>query len=182
MRNMVRLNYKLVGIFLSVLIVSACAQLGFKREWGQTMPERELFIAAYQLDKANQKHQSLDNYLFWIRQYFNGSPLQPEGWSDISQKIVRRADPSHAQQLAAELEALGVRISAEWAKSDRVRKIDTGNISAWGIALRTSLDRDDVANLIQLVNADIDALLAGKLVSNDIDDERYYRSEYNEFF
>lgn len=155
---------------------------GLAYKWGEDLPPQTLYLKAYRADVKNQQYQSEENYIAWIRRFFYGTVIQPEGWLEMSEKLVSQSPVDEQHKIDEMISALGVKISQEWAKDNKARKLDTKNMIVWGTALRESIESDDTVRLLSLVNKDVDALLAGTIKKRDIVDDRYYALEFDEFF
>ena len=103
------------------------------------------------------------------------------GWLQLTDELLSET-PENKQQEHAELMAvLGQRISAEWAKSNRIRLIDTSSASVWRDALIEAISVGDLDNYMLRFEADVNAILAGSLNKEEITFTRYYEEEIFEF-
>ncbi len=174
MRNLICL------VFFVFLV--ACSSLPKESEWPEQLPDKHYFISYYKQSVSNSEYQSLHNYLSWVVKFYEGTHLQPKGWLATSVDIIEAVPATEQEQLADQMRYLGQAISAEWAMDNRARKLNTRNMSVWGSAMREAIVQDDVINLVERIQQDVDDLLAGNLNKKQVTDDRYYASEYNEFF
>lgn len=181
---------RLVLVHLCLLtLLSGCSlfsdkqnSTGLDYKWGEDLPPQALYLQAYRADAKNQKYQTEENYIAWIRRFFYGTVIQPEGWLEMSEKLVGQSPVDQRQKIDEMISDLGVKISQEWAKDNKARKLDTKNMIVWGTALRESIENEDTIRLLSLVDEDVDALLAGTIEKRDIVGDRYYALEFDEFF
>jgi hypothetical protein len=170
--------------FLLLCLLQSCAiavrNSAESEEWPPYLPGRELFERAWEQDAANQRLQSEEEYLLWVRRFFEGFAGTP-GWREMSVEVASRIDPATAAEAAPLLAGLGVRISREWAKDNSVRRIDTRMVSVWRTALAEALWVNDLLPFLQRLEDDISGLLAGTLAPELIDVDRYYLIEEPEF-
>jgi hypothetical protein len=119
---------------------------------GQPAASAASFRAAWSADTCvQQRGQTWDDYWRWVQRFYNDK----DGWNAQSEMLVAKiADPATRAKRAAELQALGVRVSAEWSKTNACRKIRTTTgifnlgergkpaLSTWGEELRAAARRD----------------------------------------
>lgn len=82
------------------------------------------FIEAWNDDSRNREIQTRDEYLMWVNSFYDGTPLVP-GWARRQEELCGSLDPEQAALAALKLEALGRLLAAEWAKDNRVRRVDS---------------------------------------------------------
>lgn len=182
-QSVLKLNYCMQRCFVLVLLVilGACGALAPQTSQ-PNIPDQLYFEQQYYASEANAAKQSLPRYLGWVEKFYQGNPLQPQGWNDVVVDCVASVPPAQQQQVEIAATEAGKKIAAEWAKDNSVRKISTRQVSVWGLALREALDRDDLIAYFETVDADIDALLNDELDPKAVTLERYYEPEFNEFF
>jgi hypothetical protein len=170
---------------LAGVLLGACATTPpTEQTWPASAPPLEHFERVYAADPANQAVQSRDEYLVWIVRFYEGWELYRQGWQDVTREVLEAVadSPDHAYVQSA-MARLGKRISAEWAKDSRDRRIRTPTVVAWGTALQHSVQQAEVADLVRRVEADVTDLLAGRLDPREIRFERYYpESDDGDFF
>ena len=170
------MSLKLVLILSSILALTACATA--PASWPGTLPPFSYFQNTWTNDAANQQIQDQDEYLLWVRRFYEGFNTVP-GWLDLEKRVLARLPQDQQASVAEQLARLGVTISAEWAKDNSVRRIDTSTVATWRDALQESLSRMELASYLMLLNQDIAALLGGQLTTDDITFERYYTDEFD---
>ncbi len=172
-------NY--LTILFATLTLSACSILFPADGWPGQLPPQEYFIDSYQSANDNQAYQDMDSYLNWIKVFYLGSALSP-GWMDLTEGLLYET-PEHKKQGYAEtMESLGRLISAEWAKNNAIRLIDTRSASVWRDALVEAVELGDLDSYMQRFVDDVDAIFAGSLSKEDIVFTRYYEENTFDFF
>ncbi len=150
--------------------------------WPQDLPPYSYYVEQYDSDPVNQEEQSFDSYLRWVKNFFNGTDFYANGWMSTSQEALSYIEDETERELLAEkLAWLGKRISAEWAKSNKVRLITSRHVSIWGVSLEEALAQGKVLLYADSVQRDIDAILAGRIEPKDITNYRYF-AETDDFF
>jgi len=159
-----------------VLLLGACVSVPEKEaSWSSAWPPESLFEAAYEAELDNQAVQSAENYMRWIRRFYQGWTFYPEGWDWLTERVLMGIeDDAQRQQITEQMYSLGMRISREWAKSSAYRVINTRHLLVWGESLKLSAARDQELWLAAKVSADIDGLLASVIEPSMIQSSRYY--------
>lgn len=165
-----------LAIGLAVLFLSSCAMLG-AGQWPEGAPARAFFERQYQADAINQARQSEDDYLMWVERFYTGLDPVP-GWLEMTRRVLAGLEEPPRMEVEGRLFELGRRLSAEWAKDNAVRGLDSRMVNVWRDALVEALARDDVLDYLERVEEDIDRLLAGSLEPDDIYFERYYVDDF----
>jgi len=70
----------------------------------------------------------------WLRSFYRGSILI-KGWNDRMKELLSGLKPEDKARVSDPLEALGAKIGPEWARDNRVRKIDNDQLRVWGESL-----------------------------------------------
>ena len=179
------LKYNLLGllIFCSVLI-SACSTPVSEEDWPSTLPDRNLFVNSWQLQKeAGHNDNSLDNHLLWIHRFYKGSILFATGWNDMIEIVLSSLDTAaEKEEMQNRLDDLGIDIVTEWAQNNESRNITSSTISVWGNGIRTAIENSEQFQYLDLIEKDAAALISGDLDAKVISRERYYPSEdFNDF-
>ena len=171
-------------IFFPVLFVvlTGCASTPNEVEWPVDLPEQQQFSDYYAQSELNHPLQTESNYLTWVRRFFYGTPLQPKGWLEMSQELEEHVGDDQTDYLRTLMHDLGVKIAKEWAQDNKVRKVDTKNMIVWGSVLREAIVADDVITIVESIDADVEQMLVGQLDRKDINSDRYFKMEYDEFF
>ncbi len=73
----------------------------------------------------------------WFRKFYEGTFLI-KGWKRRMRELLRAIPASDREAMADLLADLGERIGREWAREDRVRRIDTKKLQKWGENLRVA--------------------------------------------
>ena len=169
-----RIKYLILIGFIALL--GACVSVPEKEvSWSSAWPPESLFVAAYEAELDNQAVQSADNYMRWIRRFYQGWTFYSEGWDWLTDRVlVGIDDDAQRLQITQHMYSMGMRISREWAKSSNHRVINTRHLLVWGEALKLSAARDQELWLAVKVSADIDRLLALELDPSMIKSSRYY--------
>lgn len=171
-----QLHYILFAIALGL---SGCVAQTAKESTGfAQLPGNEYFLKLYRQDKGNNTIQSLDEYLNWVRCFYEGTDLYPYGWRSITQTVLQKIDsPDMKNVVRGRMAQLGMLISGEWAKNNQTRLINSRQVSIWGNALIKSLEQGKILDLIEQVNADMENLLARKISADVITEDRFYAEE-----
>jgi hypothetical protein len=99
--------------------------------------------AEYQRDLANQKLQTWREYWGWVQSFYKGN-LMAAGWTKYSETTLEEVKADDARpQLLKKINRLGKLIGQEWAKHDRVRKINTTDLKRWNDAITDARRKDD---------------------------------------
>jgi len=71
----------------------------------------------------------------WFQRFQDGAPFL-DGWKKITQTVVAKFPEHERGQRLAVMRELGLKIGSEWSRDDRIRKVDTDMLRAWGKELR----------------------------------------------
>lgn len=82
------------------------------------------FDRAWNQDASNRAVQSRAEYLRWVDSFYEGAAFQP-GWVQRQAELCGPLAPAEALFAEPRLETLGRVLAAEWAKDNRVRRIDS---------------------------------------------------------
>ncbi len=146
--------------------------------WPDDLPKYTYFIGEYQRDSVNTNTQTLDQYLTWVKRFYQGWELYPSGWNSIKQDLLLRIkDPILAGEVKDKMDDLGLSISREWAKSNDTRAINTRHVSIWGNALLKSLQQGETLQIIERITADVQDLIGKKISADVITENRFYAEE-----
>ena len=175
---------KLIKSLALLVLLTACAtQQTVHRSWPEGAPSLAYFEQIYAEDLRNQQEQTLDEYLVWVKRYYEGWELYRRGWLDVTQDLVVQIEnPQVAQEVDTKMYAVGRAIAGEWAKKTNTRKIFTRHVAIWGNALVESMNRGEELKLINIVQRDVDHLLADKLPVDAITADRYYAPDEDDVF
>lgn len=121
-------------------------------------PREEDFRPSYDRDKANAERQSWKEYWDWIESFYRGNAFDA-GWTKRSQALFENLGTEEARgEIRAGPNTLGRTISAEWAKDNGVRKIDTNELRSFAKRLQDAKKKDDGTG--QTLQAEIEAVRA----------------------
>ena len=181
---MIIVNKPLIACIIC-LFLSACHTTSQKDTWPENIPDKSIFITAYnQQVLVGENEASLNTHLLWVKRFYRGLSIYP-GWNDMSKTVLDNLvdEPIETQTDASKrLKDLGLKICIEWAKANDKRKIDSANINTWGIGLRKAVKQDQIFPYLEQVERDVEALIVGELDMRAITSERYHSEEdYNDF-
>lgn len=167
---------KYVGIFLCVLLTAGCAtQPGQQQVWPEQLPAQSYFEQIYSADLANQAVQTKEDYLKWIKRFYLGWALYPNGWQWLTDSVLKETDDYQLRlSIKQQMASVGERIGAEWAKDSAHRSINTGHLAVWGNAMKLAIKHNSQQQYVKQVSSDVDALLSTTLSPSDINIERYF--------
>ena len=159
---------------LPAFVLAACLGTG-ELIWPASLPEKNYFESAYELDAENQLLQGRIEYLDWVKSFYLGTVLYPTGWLQIQTRALNLSGETQQGYLTNLLEELGKKIGAEWAKENDLRVIDNRLLVIWGSTIQLAFGTESSRSVIDFVVADVRALLAGEIKKNDISESRYDR-------
>lgn len=162
------------------LLMSGCTQL--REDWPSEVPNKNRFLAVYNKDPINKAMQTPEEYLLWVERFYMGWEIYRRGWLKTTNELMAEIEPAKQAEYKKKMNKLGFAICSEWAKKSKTRRIYTRHVSVWGNALVESLDRGEYDQLVERVQADVDALLAHKLEPDLITASRYYPEDENNPF
>ncbi len=161
----------LLGVLLCVL--SACTSTRVLERWPESLPEQHHFLSYYHEDADNQLVQTDVQYMTWVLRFYEGWELMPTGWKNIEENMLFDLSVEEHARVTAQLTELGALISAEWAKDNSVRLIDSAMLSLWGAVMQADFAAQARIAALTQIDADVRALLAGGLTPQDINEQRY---------
>ena len=144
-------------------------------DWPADLPAKGYFVAAYEADVINQELQPRQEYLQWILSFYEGTVIAPTGWEAMQSQVMESSVPEQRSELDVQLFELGGQIAAEWAKKNSSRAIDSRMLSIWGSVLQLITGPEQLYAAIQLIRADVEALLNRDILGDEINDARYER-------
>ncbi len=154
------------------LLLSACFSLQLE-DWPDNIPSSQIFVKAWQDDLVNQQVQPMDEYLYWVKSFYEGTVVYPRGWLRLERELLDLVEPDARVVLSEDLYDLGIVIGAEWSKLNEGRLIDNRMLALWGSVLQMSLTEDKELEAVELITDDIQLLLAQELGKEDIFEARY---------
>lgn len=167
-----------IAAMLFTVLCAACVRAPVDRlAWPEDLPPLNYYEREYQRDQSNQSVQSKEDYLKWVRRFYRGWNLYPDGWNDTTRDILLGVEDDNVRErLRKKLAHLGKLISAEWAKSADDRAIRSRELSVWGQALLKAVNANEEERLVDRVTGDVNALLSRRLDPTDVSLKRYYEA------
>ena len=157
---------------VSAFILAGCLGTG-ELIWPTGIPEKSYFESAYELDAENQLLQGRMEYLDWVKSFYLGTVLYPNGWLQIQTRALTLSGEAEKDYLTNLFEELGKKIGAEWAKENTLRVIDNRLLAIWGTTIQLAVGTESSRSVVDFVAADVRALLAGEIKKDDISESRY---------
>ncbi len=120
------------------------------------------FRPLYDRDSADKNYQNWgggNGYWDWVRIFYQGytkrvlgvTILRQAGWTATSRRLIAHVvSPPVRQALTVELNTLGRDIAGEWARDDRLERIQTGDLRRWGRMTAHAGSRDNGSGLVLL--------------------------------
>lgn len=172
-------------VVMLCLLQSACVGVhdGAVSAWPEGIPQVSHFLTAYEEDAQLHEHQSLQEYLNWVRSFYQGTTLYPRGWNDISEDVL--AETQGLERLSSrerQLSLLGRDIATEWAKANNVRRIDNRSLAVWGVAATRAVDEGNVEETLENIAQDLQKLLSLELAPDTITAGRYHPQDPDDWF
>ncbi len=96
----------------------------------------------------------------WFKKFYEGSFLI-KGWKHRMQELLQAVPDSDREKAKDLLEGLGQKIGREWARENRLRRIDTATLQKWGDDLR-SAKRKGAAVLVEkirILDREVDGII-----------------------
>ncbi len=153
---------------LGLLAAAGCNIPSYtKGEWPAELPPEQFYVDAYTADHANAKVQSSNDYFDWVLRFYKGYQVVP-GWEKQEAGLKKQLGDEAYAAIAPRLWDLGRVISAEWAKLNTTRKIDSAMLQLWGNVLQKSCAAKKLDAAIDRINADVKDVLVGTLAKADV--------------
>lgn len=159
-------------VVLSFLALASCVAPSIDH-WPNSVPDQQVFMAAYSADSENKQRQSLSEYLQWVLSFYQGNLLHQSGWQDIQTYMITAPSLELNEELHDQMGRLGVVIGSEWAKHNDIRLIDTRMLSLWGSTIQLASNFDTQQRSIEVISEDVSQLLNGNLGKEDVQESRY---------
>ncbi len=170
-------------VLMAVFTLASCVSVPKQSAWPNDIPAYSFYIDKYHSDLDNQHQQRLDEYLKWVIGFYYGTELYSNGWLRVTQEAIEAIeDPAERALARNKLDWIGQHVSAEWAKSNALRVINSRHVSIWALSLDEAIARGEALSYIDEVVRDIDAILAGLIEPDDITDYRYFTESEDFFF
>jgi hypothetical protein len=96
----------------------------------------------------------------WYHRFQEGIPCF-DGWKKITQAVVEKFPEHERESRLAAMQALGFKVGYEWSRDNRVRKVNTDMLRAWGRELRKAGAENHVqlAQVLNKIDSEVDTLL-----------------------
>jgi hypothetical protein len=96
----------------------------------------------------------------WFHRFQEGIPCF-DGWKKITQAVVEKFPEQEREKRMAAMQTLGFKIGHEWSRDNRVRKVNTDMLRAWGRELRKAGAENHVqlAQALYKIDSEVDTLL-----------------------
>lgn len=96
----------------------------------------------------------------WYHRFQEGVPFF-DGWKKITQMVVERFPEHEREKRLAAMKMLGLKIGYEWSRDNRVRKVNTDMLRAWGKDLRKAGAENHVqlAKVLYKIDSEMNSLL-----------------------
>ncbi len=162
-------------LMVLILMQAACMTIRPTGDWPEDMPSAIYYAEQYAAagDELAEV-QSLENYYMWVKRFYTGWVLQPQGWHWLTNAVSDSIEePAQRNRVRTKMAIIGKRISAEWAKDKDHRVINTRHLIVWSNAVRLSVRQETEEALADQVMADVDALLERQLAPAAITKARY---------
>jgi len=97
----------------------------------------------------------------WFRSFYEGTFLI-KGWKSRTKELLQAVPDADSEGMSDLLANLGEKIGREWAKDNRVRRINTAMIRQWGQDLRIAKQKgpDVLGEEIRRLDAEVDNILS----------------------
>lgn len=96
----------------------------------------------------------------WYHRFQEGIPCF-DGWKKITQAVVEKFPEHERETRLAAMQTLGLKIGYEWSRDNRVRKVNTDMLRAWGRELRKAGAENHVqlAQVLYKIDSEVNILL-----------------------
>jgi hypothetical protein len=158
---------------LTILVAGCAVAPVAGPRWPDEAPKRAYFARAYDEDPANKAVQTRDAYLDWVKQFYSGSDLYPNGWLELQHWLLRATATPSREEAADKIHRLGQEIAAEWAKDNRLRRISNAMLVLWSEVIQKAIESGSQLAAIDRIEADVTAILDRHLPPEAISAERY---------
>lgn len=161
------------GLLILLICLAGCASSRVLEQWPEEIPQQSFFRQRYDADADNRARQSEQEYLTWVARFYQGWELMPFGWEHITGSVLVDLSSREKRGLERRMHRLGAQISAEWAKDNAVRVIDSGMLSLWAEVMQAEYSPEYRLAAVDLIAKDVSQLLNGALPPDDVDEYRY---------
>jgi hypothetical protein len=165
--------HKLLALTVMLALSGCSASVRKADSWPSQLPARHHFLQIYAADQNNAAIQPREQYLTWVRRFFEGSELYAWGFLDLEALVLDGMEGEAAVSLKRKLDDVGTKIGGEWAKDRSVKRISTVMLSIRAEAIQNALAAGSVEPLMDRIRSDVAAVLSGELVAAEITPDRY---------
>jgi hypothetical protein len=130
------------------------------------------FDQAWYGDARNREIQSREEYLKWVDSFYDGSVIVP-GWTRRQQELCASLPPLEASIAESGLVTLGRLVASEWAKDNRLRRVDSNLLQLMVGILVEAKEKGRLIPVLDALVEDVRSLLAGRRDPRSITAERY---------
>lgn len=130
------------------------------------------FDRAWYEDARNRELQSREEYLKWVDSFYDGSVIVP-GWTQRQKELCAQLDPPEASLAETGLETLGRLVASEWAKDNRLRRVDSNLLQLMVGILVEAKEKGRLLPVLDALVEDVRSLIAGRRDPQSIKRERY---------
>jgi len=97
----------------------------------------------------------------WFHKFYEGTFLI-KGWRSRMKELLQPFPSAEKEEMRGLLDNLGEKIGREWAKNNRVRRVDTPLLQKWGQDLTNAKRKgpDVLVEAIRNLDTEVDDLLA----------------------
>jgi len=96
----------------------------------------------------------------WFRKFYDGTFLV-KGWKARMNELLDTIPDQDKESMGFLLAELGEKIGREWAKENRVRRVDTPMLQQWGENLRAAkrMGQEELVEEIRKIDEELDEIL-----------------------
>ncbi|MEN8189983.1 MAG: hypothetical protein ABFS19_09075 [Thermodesulfobacteriota bacterium] len=97
----------------------------------------------------------------WYEKFYKGVVFF-DGWKKITLRVLEKYSDEEQTRALAFMQHLGVKIGAEWAKDNDIRKIDTEMLKGWGKQLKQAVKKEKIhlTTLLHRLDREVDERLS----------------------
>ena len=97
----------------------------------------------------------------WLLKFYEGSFLV-KGWNHYTNEVLKIVSPDNKDHVKGLLDSLGGKTGSEWARDNKVRKINSTKLKQWGDDLQSAVKKgpDAIMETIHLIESEVDSILA----------------------
>lgn len=130
------------------------------------------FDRAWDEDEHNRVVQSRKEYLKWVSLFYDGSTFV-QGWTARQAELCQALEPDAAREAEPRLADFGRLVAAEWAKDNRLRRIDSVLVARMADILEKAREAGRLLEVLEALTNDVRSVIAGRQEAEAITAERY---------